>query len=80
MPRTKELRIGADLPDDARISVTEAAVLLGRSRGTVWRYIGDGLLPRPTAVPATARTSLRLGDVRGLLNGDSNSHPGASSV
>jgi predicted DNA-binding transcriptional regulator AlpA len=66
----KTVRVGLELPDDARVTVPEAAMLLGRSRGTVWRYVAQGMLPRPMAVPKTSRPSLRLGDVRELLNGD----------
>ena len=55
------------LPDIARISVPEVAMLAGNSRATVWVWIKKGKLPKPTCVPEGSRPSLPFGPVRKLL-------------
>lgn len=55
------------LPDDARITTAEVAMLVGKAKPTVWRWITIGLLPPTRSVPPGARPTHRLGDVRNLL-------------
>lgn len=58
------------LPDDARLSVADAANLLAKSKATVFRLLAIGAIPPTRSVPAGTRPTLRLGDVRQLLRGE----------
>lgn len=57
----------ANLPDEALISVSVVALLLGQCRATVWRRMAqDPTFPRPIKL-GSGCTRLRLGDVRAFI-------------
>ena len=55
------------LPDAALIDVRVVSALLGRSRASIWRDVGQGRIACPVKVGHSTRW--RVGDVRGLLKG-----------
>ena len=67
-PRKVQRRDYDALPDIARVSVNEAAAIVGRSRATVWAWIKKGRLDTPTSIPEGSRPSLSWGSVRRLLS------------
>ena len=55
------------LPDAAYVRLPVVAVLFACSRATVWRWVEDGLIPKPRKLSA-AITAWNVGELRLALN------------
>ncbi len=62
------LRNFDQLPDSAQVRQPTVEALFGISNATVWRRVGNGLLPKPRKFgPRT--TTWNVGELRAVLNG-----------
>lgn len=57
------------LPDSARVTLQELALLLPAHRQTIWRHVRKGTLPRPERVAGSRRPTWSAATVRLLLSG-----------
>jgi len=55
------------MPNSARVGLGTVEMVTGKSRATIYRWVGEGKLPKPTKIGGNSHNSWVVGEIRAAL-------------